>query len=487
MKSGAMDEQLVKEFAEHKRAFVVGHAGCGKTQLIAKAVTSDEEGRHLVLTHTHAGVRALRKRLKDIGAPSKCYRVNTLAGFALRYASSFPRLSCCTITEPTEREEYNAVYEASVRTFQKRHIRDILARSYTGMYVDEYQDCTQRQHELVLMLADVLPCRIVGDPLQGIFDFDRSNPMVDWDKQVGQFFQHLFDLEIPYRWLNNNRGLGQWVTQLRVSLLSGRPFDLRPYWKSLGGSRSRYQSQIRTCMDYLRKRKNESVAVIQKWPNQAHDMAKKLKGLYQSMEEVECKELINYAVRLETTRKGERAACLVEFVTKCVTVVPKMLSEIRKCFSDSKEPPKKYADSHPELIRAMIQIVESDDVCLLEPALNALLETVKESPGTAIYREELLREMQKTLRNYNPVNGDALRSTAWKVRDQARQFGRRLHGRLVSRTLLVKGLEFDHAVILNADYFDDAKNLYVALTRGSKSLIVLSERPQIQRPAPFSK
>jgi DNA helicase-2/ATP-dependent DNA helicase PcrA len=37
----------------------------------------------------------------------------------------------------------------------------------------------------------------------------------------------------------------------------------------------------------------------------------------------------------------------------------------------------------------------------------------------------------------------------------------------------VKGLEFDNAVVLDADGFD-AKNLYVALTRGAKTLTVVS-------------
>jgi DNA helicase-2/ATP-dependent DNA helicase PcrA len=43
---------------------------------------------------------------------------------------------------------------------------------------------------------------------------------------------------------------------------------------------------------------------------------------------------------------------------------------------------------------------------------------------------------------------------------------------LIGTTLLVKGLEYDHAVILDADALD-AKDLYVAMTRGSKSLTII--------------
>ncbi len=51
--------------------------------------------------------------------------------------------------------------------------------------------------------------------------------------------------------------------------------------------------------------------------------------------------------------------------------------------------------------------------------------------------------------------------------------GRILPRCAVGTTLLVKGLEFDHAVVLDADAYD-ARNLYVALTRGVQSLTVAS-------------
>jgi DNA helicase-2/ATP-dependent DNA helicase PcrA len=57
--------------------------------------------------------------------------------------------------------------------------------------------------------------------------------------------------------------------------------------------------------------------------------------------------------------------------------------------------------------------------------------------------------------------------------------------------LLIKGLEFDHAVILDADALDErtrpgngAKNLYVAMTRPSRSLSVLSAHSRIRLAAP---
>lgn len=49
------------------------------------------------------------------------------------------------------------------------------------------------------------------------------------------------------------------------------------------------------------------------------------------------------------------------------------------------------------------------------------------------------------------------------------------HRKLIGTTLLVKGLEYDHAVILDADTLD-AKDLYVAMTRGAKTLTIIGEQ-----------
>jgi DNA helicase-2/ATP-dependent DNA helicase PcrA len=54
--------------------------------------------------------------------------------------------------------------------------------------------------------------------------------------------------------------------------------------------------------------------------------------------------------------------------------------------------------------------------------------------------------------------------------------GRPLPKRAVGSTLLLKGLEAEAAVILNAGALD-ARNLYVAMTRGSKALTVCSPSP----------
>ena len=61
---------------------VVLPAGAGKTELIARATcfASETVGRQLILTHTHAGVHALRDRLARLGVAPQSYTLTTIAG-----------------------------------------------------------------------------------------------------------------------------------------------------------------------------------------------------------------------------------------------------------------------------------------------------------------------------------------------------------------------------------------------------------------------
>ena len=68
---------------------------------------------------------------------------------------------------------------------------------------------------------------------------------------------------------------------------------------------------------------------------------------------------------------------------------------------------------------------------------------------------------------------------AKRVREQQRILGRLLPKKSVGSPLLLKGLEGDVAVILDASDFDrdpakNRKNLYVAMTRGSRKLVMCS-------------
>ena len=432
---------------------------------------------------SNAGVRALRDKLRLRAVSSKAYSVDTIAGFSLRYASSFPSLSGCRVNEPCTSEDWMHIYEAAGQALQHRHVYNVLRNSYVGVFVDEYQDCTKKQHDLIKLLAALLPTRIVGDPLQGIFGFSGDDPLVDWPQDVYPFFARMPDLKIPYRWCNKNDALGRWLIDARESLLLGRPIRLDAggpvNWVGLGDPQTHTATQIKTCFGLLQNTRDSAV-VIRKWPRQAHAISKMLNGRFRSMEEVECKDLLDWCKRLEEARGHERSALLLKFALTCMTKKPQSLDELSKLLHKGQFPSDRKLKKYALLKDALRVVVDNETIS----SISTVLEIIGNMPDVTLHRRELYREMLKVTRNYGESSDLSLRSTAWKIRDGARRFGRFIDPRVVSRTTLVKGLEFDHVVIVNADDFDDAKNLYVALTRGARSLTVMSACRTIQRPAP---
>ena len=75
-----------------------------------------------------------------------------------------------------------------------------------------------------------------------------------------------------------------------------------------------------------------------------------------------------------------------------------------------------------------------------------------------------------------------LSDAAWSVRQRTRVLGRQVYSRSVSTPLLIKGLEFDHAIVLNANELTN-KELYVALTRGFQFSHCAFRDTQIESPS----
>jgi ATP-dependent exoDNAse (exonuclease V) beta subunit len=132
------------------RGLVVAPAGCGKTQLIADALVRHSERKPiLILTHTNAGVVALRSRLERAGVKPSAYRLSTIDGWAIRLITAFPeRAAHNPAIVSGARPNYPAIREAAANLLRHQHINDVVAASYARLLVDEYQDCSIRQHAM---------------------------------------------------------------------------------------------------------------------------------------------------------------------------------------------------------------------------------------------------------------------------------------------------------------------------------------------------
>ena len=108
-------------------------------------------------------------------------------------------------------------------------------------------------------------------------------------------------------------------------------------------------------------------------------------------------------------------------------------------------------------------------------AANLLVEIGKEG-GVRTHRPAVLIACLKALQTCDGTEGNTFYDAAVRAREQNRLIGRTLPRRAVGSTLLLKGLEADVSIVLNAAEMN-ARNLYVAMTRGSKALVICSSSP----------
>lgn len=471
------------ELLASDRCSVVAPAGCGKTELIVRAVQAYEgQGRFLVLTHTHAGVRALRSRFARRGISRDKFTIETIAGWCLSYARAYPITSALVNPLPVG-NEWDDIVGGVINLLTLPAIQKVLLESYVGVFVDEYQDCTSAQHRLICALADILPCRILGDPLQGIFAFAGGS--LRWNEDVEADFPSLGVLDYPWRWGGKNIELGRWLLSIREPLIAGEPIDLAA--GPLSWNVQDPQAQRGLALGLLRH--EQPVVAIRKMPNQAHEFARGMGRAYQSMEEIECKELISFMGDMDRLEGVPRAVRVIDFAKKTISGLGAHVSTLEAALQAGRtirvalmrEPTRKA------FAEALISITESKDT---EPIRKAL-SLVSKFPNTRIFREELWHEARKTLDNFDPAGDKTLYESAWSMRNKSRFIDRDLARHVVSRTLLIKGLEFDHSFIPVLDEFkirdthsDSAKHFYVAATRGSRSLTILSDESVLQFPRP---
>ena len=161
--------------------YVVAPAGFGKTHLIAEAVSRTDRRTACTYPYLRWSQPVAPQNAADLKVSSRCFRIDTIASWALRLSLSYPATSRWAIERPTG-DDWCGLYRAcSGACLEFNFVRRILKASYSGLYVDEYQDCSIAQHDLVLKLARDLPCRLLGNPLQGIFDFNEEP--LDWDRE----------------------------------------------------------------------------------------------------------------------------------------------------------------------------------------------------------------------------------------------------------------------------------------------------------------
>jgi DNA helicase-2/ATP-dependent DNA helicase PcrA len=184
-----------------------------------------------------------------------------------------------------------------------------------------------------------------------------------------------------------------------------------------------------------------------------------------TVEAVDLRDLVTFAQSLNM-QAAHAVSSILDFAKSLMTEVngPDLLRRL-DCLR------RGTARNAPSEVEAAALAFEADR-CHRKVA--DLLVEINRQSGVRVFRPAVFRACMQALQHCE--SGEDFAEAAVRMREQYRLLGRSLPRRAVGSTLLLKGLEADVAVILSADELD-ARNLYVALTRGSQQLVVCARNP----------
>lgn len=475
-----MADAAVEAMLASRRSFVVAAAGCGKTQLLGRLVADPRSGRQLVLTHTHGGVAAIRRRLVDMKVPSDRFHLDTIAGWCLRYGAAYPAISGYRPDAEAD-PDWTATYPGAEKLCRTPLGKRIVSASYDGVLVDEYQDCSLEQHALVSALAEFIPCRGVGDPLQTIFDF-RDDPVVSWETITADFEVVDDALTEPWRWRREgtNLALGEWLVAARKQLEeTGRLVignDAPVTWVQHAAGVYPPEAWAAACWRVAVPTSESLVAIVQR-PDECKDLAKRMGGRWPLVERFDDPDLLRLGVKLVDSDGPTVVEALVEFVSDRMTAIGTAMKTSVNAIRAGRDVSRITKNrEHADRLNALATSpTPANALVWLEGALA-------HRDDWCLYRPECVYQLREALRHCTQDNFAELPDMIVASRTRARHRGRLTHRRTIGTPLLVKGLEFDHAVLLwepnprpgQVPRHPSLQELYVGLTRASKSLTIVS-------------
>jgi hypothetical protein len=458
------------------RGTVTAPAGCGKTHLIAQALGRHERPKPiLVLTHTNAGVAALRARLDQAGVKPSHYRLSTIDGWCMRLLTLFPKRAGhdpAILSVHNPRTDYPAIRRTAALLLRDGHVADVLAATYDRLVVDEYQDCSNVQHAIVAFAARSLDTCVLGDPMQAIFGF-QGNALADWSNHVCAYFPIAAELNTPWRWINaGEESFGRYLLDVRHSLIAGECVDLATaprnvLWMRLSGA-SDHQDRLRA--GGIAAGEGEKVLIIadSRNPSGQRQFASQIAGAV-TVENVDMRDLVAFGEGLDVTSPGALEH-IVNFACQVMTNTggTNLLARVATLRQGRERKPASPLEA------TAVRFAEAP---CYRSAANLLVEIGKEH-GVRTHRPAILRGALRMLKSCGDDAATTPAEAAIRERERSRLIGRPLARRTVGSTLLLKGLEADVAVILDpADM--DRRHLYVAMTRGAKRLVICSRQSRL--------
>lgn len=506
-----------QSFVDNDKSLLIAPAGYGKTFTIVESIKYTS-GKQLILTHTHAGVASIKEKLKKSNVKSDSYCVETISSFFQKYCHAFyveDDLPKQGIKGNSDDEYHSFILDKAGILFASSIIKKVINSSYNGLFVDEYQDCTIKQHTVIMELSKVLPTRILGDPLQGIFEF--GEPLVNFDRDLSEFVKFP-ELTTPFRWYKegNNKALGDLIKSFREPLLNGDSIDVK--MKAQSGF---YVIQIKDddMNDPKSLYREKLIGLISnKKTNPDFDNLLIIMPEYTEVVNGNSIKRGGASARASILSKVDYSHSITPIEAIDEKTFYKLASDIDGCISSlksSRKPIKKIYDifcklfskSSPKRSKNVglndwfsiprksinkdygIKNKRGKDKISAENFVKHIDNFTKNSNAMNMYklfifiknelklkttrRKELLYSILKSLKE-SSLDNSSVYTAMVAHKNIIRRVGRKVDGKCIGTTLLTKGLEFDTVAILDAHKFECPKHLYVALTRCCKNLVIFT-------------
>jgi DNA helicase-2/ATP-dependent DNA helicase PcrA len=499
-----------QSFVDSKKSLLVAPAGYGKTFTIVECL-KHTTGKQLILTHTHAGIAAIKEKIKKTPEiKSTQYCIETISSFAQKYVKAFyvgPDMP----SQELNTDYHEFIMRQAINLFGTSPVHNILEASYSGVFVDEYQDCNIDQHQMICAISNVLPTHILGDYMQGIFNFDTGSALVNFDKDLSDF-NECQTLEIPHRWYQegNSKLLGDHLKSIRELLESRQDIPLvandaigfhvlEVNSSDIRDSKSEYRKWLTKLIENPNNNPNlDSLLIIVPEYKEMDDnghliprgsissramLRKQIDfGNHLSLLEAIDDKLF-YSISKAADVLIDRIFNARKPIKKCKEFLIKIFNktDINNWFTDKKNCPNDVGFINKTDVSNMqkSEVFQTNIFAFIDnPSIGLLINILKSSKSDLkckYKRKEVLYSLINALEQANLCNINASDAMI-EQRNRIRSSGRRVKGKCLGTTLLTKGLEFDTVAILDAHHFDCPKHFYVAITRACKNLIIFTEK-----------
>lgn len=470
-----MDSEI-NNYLKDNRSLLIVPAGHGKTTLLIKCILRLQMSKNiLILTHTHAGIASIKQKMSKERISLKNVSISTITGFAQHIAILFYGQK---ILENQEDKNYfNDIQEKVLCIISLNGVLNIIKRTYSVIFVDEYQDCSIIQHKIIETISSVIPTHLLGDPLQAIIRF--NDEPIDFSKHLNNFKEYNF-LSIPWRWNNcGNKDLGKSVIKMRKLLLNNSAIELddsnefkgvffdkhsteeQNFWPTLGNTLSKLKSDsllilfppIVECGITYRAKCRQRFDFN-------HD--------FELLEAIDDKDFYKCAQTIDSLR-CEGRKITGDLLIKLLEAISFNKGDVTEWFSSKGVKHKRTEKEKCNTIKTMYEnFVQSKSF----DALYQIIDYAHTKLKWKYKRPALLNAIKKVLHDYRESSCLERMKT---YKNKIRIVGRKVNGKCIGNTWLTKGLEFDDVIILDAHKYKDCNNFYVAISRACKNLYVFSK------------